>query len=85
MSEMRERDSIELFTESMKKAASLAKQLAKSTGVKEWIATSSGLEALCSKGRTLYARPAPNRQNTLAMVDHIVEKTAIHSGNDKVH
>ena len=80
MTVMQDSDSIALFVDSMKKAASCARQLAKMTKNKSWLAIAVQFEGFQSKGQAMYNRPAPNRQETLAIVDTMADKASKKSG-----
>lgn len=85
MSEMRDKDSIELFSDSMKKAASGARQIAKTTKSKDWLQVAIGFDNLRAKGEMIYKRAAPSQAERLAMVDLMVEKQSVNEGSDKVN
>lgn len=76
MSELRDKDAIEYFDESMKKAAACARQLAAITKIKSWVSIATNLEGLRSKGMVMYSRPAPGRQETLRVADKMVDEAA---------
>lgn len=84
MSEMQDKESIELFVESMKKAASCARQMATATQNKAWTDMAVGFDSIRAKAVTIYRNRTPSQQERLRMVDALVDKQAIAKGNETV-
>lgn len=78
MSEMQITESAELFSDSLKRAASAARLLAKKTKSKHWYALALSFDGMRANGENLYKRPVPSRQDVLALVNNMVAKDTMH-------
>lgn len=76
MSQMQDFESIELYTDSLKKAASICRQLKRLSNDKVWEGVAAGFDRLRAQGNTLYTNTTPSRSDILEMLDNIVSKEA---------
>lgn len=75
---MNENESIERFNESMKKAASRARELAAVLNSQDWTSVAANLDKLRATGLKLHAAKALSRAETLRMLDEHNEKKVLH-------
>lgn len=69
MSDMTLQESMERFTEGMKKAASRARELGDAQKNRSWYKIAFNLEKLMEHGVAMYKAKAISRQDALAIVD----------------
>ena len=81
MSEIQDRESAQMLLENLQKAASIAHRLGRSTKSQLWTSIGNSLEQTKAYAKNMYNSPAPNRQDTLAMIDRLVDKQAIAPGS----
>lgn len=75
MSIMEKNESMERFTEGLKKAASRARELGKAQKNNSWFQVAHHLDGLRKNGETMFSSRQISRQESLAIVDQIVSKT----------
>lgn len=84
MTAMEDKDSIELFIDSMKKAESCARQLTRLTKIKDWIRIAEGFKNCRLQGEQIYRMPSPSQAERVKMIDRLVEKMANAQGSSAV-
>lgn len=81
MSEMQATESMERLVEGLKRAAACARQMAKSQKNFHWNNAAHTLDELSLRAQELARSKPLSRAVTLAMIDRLVEKNAIHPGS----
>lgn len=76
MSEMTPKESIERFSESLKKVASRFREMSAMQGNIGWTKLAFEMEKLLAKGETFYRQKALTRSQTLELADQILGEAA---------
>lgn len=84
MSEMEQPESFERIFHGLKAAADSARKLARLQKNGNWTKTAFGFEALLARARDLERQGVLTRQETLGMIDTIVDKKIISAGSSEV-
>lgn len=71
--DMNEKDSIERFTEGLKKAADRARELGRAQKSKHWMQVANGLDGIRVKGMQMFRAKALSRTDVLKMLDNFVD------------
>lgn len=67
-------ETIERFKESLKKAASHCRSLAKAQQNNSWLQVADQLEVMLARGEQIYRSKAISRQAALSLIDNFIEK-----------
>lgn len=76
MSSMTPHESIERFSESLKKCASRCRDMAQMQKNPNWLAIAAHFDSLLAKGESFYRQKALSRQQSLEIADRVLANAA---------